>query len=142
MGPASGCSKELERETKRIRTDAGGDTQPCVLGEGASEAAGEVKQDDYESAEAWGAWEEEMKLYTGWEGGGGEGVACTSSAMSPSGVARDELASQLLEDMQVRISIVSIMAEAGVPPDLMHSIHASHVRSFTLDGGEIGRAHV
>ena len=114
-----------------------------VTTHGVEEASGETTYHHgtyEESANAWEAWEEEMKEYPGWENGGGAGVIHRQrEAMGPgdgSAAAMDELTGQLLEDMENRVKILAVMADAGVHSETMRRIFASHVRAFTLDACE------
>jgi len=121
-----------ERKAKRARTSAS--KEGCPDGDGDAETRELAADDDYESAEAWVAWEEEMKQYPGWENGGGTVISSSVVAANVSDPVTAELTSQLLEDMEIRASILSIMAEAGLPPETVRQIFASHVRHFTEDG--------
>jgi len=101
-----------ERGAKRARA------APDDAGTHAADAGTALPHGHYEeSADAWAAWEEEMKQYPGWEDGGGAGVMNVQhEAADPSdscAAAQEELTVQLLEDMETRVKILAVMAEAG-----------------------------
>jgi hypothetical protein len=149
-----GCGRETKR--RRAEPDAHGSREMVEEASGASthgveEASGGTTHHHgtyEESADAWEAWEEEMKEYPGWEDGGGACVIHTKhGTVEPgdgSAAAMDQLTGQLLEDMENRVKILAVMADAGMHPETMRQIFESHVRAFTLDArgakGEGGEA--
>lgn len=116
MSVMGDSSEDALKSAKRARTSTG----DAAVVSAQDMVEGQSQVDEYESAEAWAAWEEEMKQYDGWEQGEGEGVVAARKvkqgvdASDPSSVAKDELTCQLLEDMETRVSILTTMAEAGV----------------------------
>ena len=150
MADDAGCGRETKKR-RRDEPDAQGNREEVeetvgATTHGVEEASGGTTHHHgtyEESADAWEAWEEEMKEYPGWEDGGGAGVIRTQhGAVDPgdgSAAAMDQLTGQLLEDMENRVKILAVMADAGVHPETMRRIFASHVRAFTLDArGVVG----
>ena len=129
----------MERGAKRVKVDA--KDEACAAATSASASIEQTpatsKENAYESEEAWAAWEVEMAQYRGWENEYvvvREGPADSATAT----VIEDMLIGELLEDMEIRASIVRTMSEAGVPPQVLRDLYTSHVRTFVFGSGVEG----
>lgn len=131
--------EEEKRDAKRAKTGAPVQDEACCEDSNANAPLTAAPQKDaYDSAEAWAAWEQEMRCYPGWENGSSAGVALTTGPTDASTMTQDTLISELLEDMETRASILRTMSEAGVPPATLREIYSSHVRTYVSDRGVEG----
>ena len=107
-GEAGAGDADCERSAKRARSSSED------AGTRAAGAGGALHHGYYEeNTDAWAAWEEEMKQYPGWEDGGGEGVMHVYEDDESDPAAQVDFTAQLLEDMETRVKILAVMAEAG-----------------------------